>query len=69
MDNGKIKWLNANNAFGYITPINSGEDIIFHRGAVMVSGGMKALKVGMMVAFETDKKDPEGPSAVNVVLH
>jgi cold shock CspA family protein len=69
MTNGKIKWLNANNAFGYITPINSGKDIIFHRSAVMVAGGIASLKVGMKVAFETDKDDPEGPSAVNVILH
>ena len=69
MTKGKIKWLNESNAFGYITPTNGSEDIIFHRGGVMVAGGIKSLRVGMKVTFEKDKKDPEGPSAVNVTLH
>ena len=66
MKTGTVKWFNDSRGFGYITPTGGGDDIFFHRSAVMPEQ-LIAVIDGINVTFETNHHDPEGPSAINVI--
>ena len=62
MNNGTVKWFNAQKGFGFIT-----DDATGHFSAIMVDG-FKTLEEGQKVNFdtETDPKDSSKLRAVNV---
>ncbi|MFA7286713.1 MAG: cold shock domain-containing protein [Patescibacteria group bacterium] len=62
--NGKIKSLNTEKGFGFITPEGSDKDVFFHKSA-LVEGTFEDLQIGMDVTFETEESD-KGPRAKNV---
>jgi len=66
MSTGTVKWFNESKEFGYITPTGGGDDIFFHRSSVPHEL-LIAVIDGIKVTFDTDKLDPEGPSAMNVI--
>lgn len=62
--NGKIKRLNTEKGFGFITPDGSDKDVFFHSSAL--SGvSFDELQEGNAVTFETEDSD-KGPRAKNV---
>ena len=68
MNNGTVKWFNAEKGFGFITNDDGGDDVFVHFSAI-VSEGFKTLAEGQKVTFETEP-DPKNASklrAVNVV--
>ena len=68
MNNGTVKWFNADKGYGFISNDNGGEDVFVHFSAIM-SDGYKTLNEGQKVTFETEV-DPKNSSklrAVNVV--
>lgn len=67
MNNGTVKWFDAQKGFGFITNDNSGEDVFVHFSSI-VSDGFKSLEDGQKVTFdtETDPKDSRKLKAVNV---
>lgn len=67
MNNGTVKWFNAQKGFGFITDDNSGNDVFVHFSAIM-SNGYKSLEEGQKVTFdtETDPKDSRKLKAANV---
>ena len=67
MNNGTVKWFNAQKGFGFITNDNGGEDVFVHFSAI-VTDGFKSLEDGQRVTFdvETDPKDSRKLKAVNV---
>ncbi len=67
MDNGTVKWFNAEKGFGFITPNNGGEDIFVHFSSIQTNG-YKSLNEGQAVTFSTepDPKDSRKTRAVNV---
>ena len=67
MNNGTVKWLNAEKGYGFISDDASGEDVFVHFSAI-VAEGFKTLNEGQKVTFETeaDPKNPEKKRAVNV---
>ena len=67
MQNGTVKWFNADKGFGFIT--GSDGDVFVHFSAIMTDG-FKTLEEGQKVTFETeqDPKDPKKLKAVNVCL-
>lgn len=67
MNNGTVKWFNAQKGFGFITDDSNGNDVFVHFSAI-VSNGYKSLDEGQKVTFdtETDPKDSRKVKATNV---
>jgi cold shock protein len=57
MNNGIVKWFNAEKGFGFITDENGGEDVFVHFSAIS-SNGYKSLDEGQRVTFDLEK-DPK----------
>lgn len=68
MNNGTVKWFNAEKGYGFISDDNGGEDVFVHFSAIQCEG-FKTLNEGDKVTFETeaDPKNPAKLRAVNVV--
>lgn len=69
MNNGTVKWFNAEKGYGFIANDNGGEDVFVHFSAINIDG-FKTLKEGQKVSFDTEA-DPKNSSklrAVNVQL-
>ena len=68
MNNGTVKWFNAEKGYGFIANDEGGEDIFVHFSAIQTEG-YKTLKEGQKVSFDTepDPKNSEKMRAVNVV--
>ena len=67
MNNGTVKWFNAEKGYGFITNDASGEDVFVHYSSI-VSEGYKSLNDGQKVTFEmeSDPRDSRKQRAVNV---
>lgn len=57
MNNGTVKWFNAQKGFGFLTNDNGGEDIFVHFSAIDTNG-FKSLEEGQRVTFDIEK-DPK----------
>lgn len=57
MNNGTVKWFNAQKGYGFITNENGGEDIFVHYSAIS-SNGFKSLEEGQRVTFDIER-DPK----------
>ena len=64
MNNGTVKWLNADKGFGFITG-EDGNDVFAHFSAIQ-SDGFKTLDEGQAVTFDTEE-GPRGLQATNIV--
>ena len=67
MDNGTVKWFNAQKGYGFITNDANGEEVFVHFSAINADG-FKSLEEGQKVTFdvESDPKDSRKLRAVNV---
>ncbi|EKN63738.1 cold-shock DNA-binding protein family [Schinkia azotoformans MEV2011] len=63
MQNGKVKWFNAEKGFGFIE-VEGGDDVFVHFSAIQ-SEGFKTLEEGQEVTFEI-VEGARGPQAANV---
>ncbi|WP_129691995.1 cold-shock protein [Gottfriedia acidiceleris] len=63
MENGKVKWFNAEKGFGFIERENGGE--VFVHFSAIKSEGFKSLDEGQAVTFEVENGQ-RGPQATNV---
>ena len=69
MNNGTVKWFNAQKGYGFISNEGTGEDVFVHFSAIM-SDGYKTLEEGQKVTFDIEQ-DPKNSSklrAANVVV-
>ena len=64
MNNGTVKWFNADKGFGFITG-EDGNDVFAHFSAIQ-SAGFKTLDEGQAVTFDTEE-GPRGLQATNIV--
>ncbi|WP_019240309.1 MULTISPECIES: cold-shock protein [Bacillus] len=64
MEQGKVKWFNADKGFGFIER-EGGEDVFVHFSAIQ-GDGFKTLEEGQSVTFEVEQGQ-RGPQASNVV--
>ena len=69
MNNGTVKWFNAEKGYGFISNDNGGNDVFVHFSAI-VGDGYKTLVEGHKVTYdvETDPKDESKSRATNVVV-
>lgn len=51
MQNGTVKWFNANKGYGFIQPEDGGKDVFVHISA-LESSGLTTLNEGQRVSFE-----------------
>lgn len=65
MNNGTVKWFNAEKGFGFIT-VDGGEDVFVHFSAIQ-SDGYKSLDEGQRVRFNMEKGQ-RGMQATNVYV-
>lgn len=64
MNQGTVKWFNAEKGFGFITPDGGGPDLFVHHSAIQGSG-FKSLDENQRVSFDTGQGQ-KGPQATNV---
>ena len=64
MNNGTVKWFNAEKGYGFISNDNGGEDVFVHFSAIQADG-FKTLNEGQKVDFEIID-GARGPQAANV---
>ena len=69
MNNGTVKWFNAEKGYGFISNDNGGDDVFVHFSAIQAEG-FKTLNEGQKVTFdiEADPKNPAKMRATNVVV-
>ena len=69
MNNGTVKWFNAQKGYGFITKDARGEDVFVHF-SVINSEGYKTLEEGQKVTFdiEADPKNSKKLRATNVTV-
>ena len=63
MENGTVKWFNAEKGFGFISR-EDGSDVFVHFSAIQ-GDGFKPLEEGQAVTFDVEESD-RGPQAANV---
>lgn len=63
MENGRVKWFNAEKGFGFIE--RDGADDIFVHFSAINDEGFKTLEEGQEVTFEIEE-GARGPQAANV---
>jgi len=63
MQQGKVKWFNADKGFGFIER-EGGEDVFVHFSAIQTDG-FRTLDEGQSVTFEVEQGQ-RGPQATNV---
>lgn len=64
-DQGTVKWFNNAKGYGFIQPIEGGEDIFVHHTSIVMDG-FRTLNEGDRVTFERIQ-GPKGFQARNVI--
>lgn len=66
MATGIVKWFNNQKGYGFITPINSNDEIFAHFTSIVMEG-YKSIKAGQAVDFDLSE-GPKGLHAINIQL-
>lgn len=63
MATGTVKWFNNAKGYGFIRPVEGGEDIFVHFSSIEMEG-YKSLKAGQEVFYEVNK----GPKGLHALI-
>ena len=66
MNEGTVKWFNAQKGYGFITNESTGEDVFVHFSGI-AGEGYKSLEEGQNVTFDITEGN-RGLQAVNVTV-
>jgi CspA family cold shock protein len=64
MTNGTVKFYNDQKGFGFIQPDDGGKDVFVHATA-LERAGLRGLREGQKVSFDTAEDRRSGKVAVN----
>ncbi|HEX2136278.1 MAG TPA: cold-shock protein [Microvirga sp.] len=64
MNTGTVKFYNDQKGFGFIQPDNGGKDVFVHATA-LERAGLRGLREGQKVSFDTAEDRRSGKIAVN----
>ena len=64
MINGTVKWFSESKGYGFIAPVDGGDDIFVHYSSIK-SEGFKTLSEGQSVSYVAEQ-GPKGFHAVEV---
>ena len=64
MATGKVKWFNESKGYGFIEPVEGGDDVFVHTTAIE-GEGFRTLLEGQTVDFDVEK-GPKGLQAAHV---
>ncbi len=64
MQEGTVKWFNAQKGFGFIQPSTGNTDVFVHISAVE-RAGMSGLNEGQKVSFDVEKDQRTGKSSAS----
>lgn len=64
MDNGTVKWFNADKGYGFITPADGGKELFIHHSEIQ-GDGYKSLNEGQSVEYIVGQGQ-KGPCATKV---
>ncbi|MBQ7358535.1 MAG: cold-shock protein [Lachnospiraceae bacterium] len=68
MNNGTVKWFNAQKGYGFITNEATNEEVFVHFSAINAQG-FKSLEEGQKVSFDTETDPQNGKvRAINVTV-
>ena len=68
MNQGTVKWFNAEKGYGFISGDNGGEDVFVHFSGIQ-SEGYKSLSEGQRVTYDTETDSRNGKlRAINVCI-
>ena len=69
MNNGTVKWFDAQKGFGFIKDDNSSDEVFVHFSAI-TSSGFRSLEEGQKVTYDTeaDSRDSNKIRAINVTV-
>lgn len=56
MNNGTVKWFNADKGYGFISNDKGGDDVFVHFSAI-TAPGYKSLTEGQKVTYDTETRD------------
>ncbi len=65
MNNGTVKWFNADKGFGFITNDDGSDDVFVHFSAIQVDG-FRTLNEGQKVTFDVES-DPQNSSRMRAI--
>lgn len=65
MNNGTVKWFNADKGFGFISNDNGGEDVFVHFSSIQ-GDGYKSLDEGQKVTYDVEQ-DPKNSSKLRAI--
>lgn len=62
---GTVKWFNAVKGFGFVTPLEGGEDLFVHQTSINAEG-FRSLREGETVEYEVEAGQDGRAKAINV---
>lgn len=65
MNNGTVKWFNAEKGYGFISNDEGGDDVFVHFSAIECEG-FKTLKEGQKVSFDVEP-DPKNTNKMRAI--